>query len=463
MVSSTRSSGTPRAQRKKAPPPSSPRKKAKKPVKPRTKTGTTNEQATSSGGNTASPPPSLPTSSGLPAGGALPPVTAAQPLAPPPTGLMGHPSAAVPFFAGHPGAFHALAAQMAMAGGSALPSGFNSNPRFFAHQPQFGPSINDVRSNGPAGSVLGYPYSFPIDPALLGYPPSAHPPAVVTESPANPYPSNGTTGVVHGDRLPPVHEAEEEEEEPEDGANEQEGRGQESPTSQDIQSSSETAPITPREDDDVDMGDEGQSGGEGELESQGPGDQTTLVKEKKKRVYPSDSNPTKGLIKGVGRGDHPVEMARKRGLKPIPLCQKSASRIFSDISREIMTRSEDLSNRTGSWIYVAMHHPGATLPFVHFASRRLRKEVPDELAKVHQEVSHMMKLLTRGSRTHSLDNVREKEEALRIAAEATRQAEEAVERARQADERARRAESVAEGYKRDLDANRRVMSTLVSD
>ncbi|RXW11581.1 hypothetical protein EST38_g14276 [Candolleomyces aberdarensis] len=153
-------------------------------------------------------------------------------------------------------------------------------------------------------------------------------------------------------------------------------------------------------------------------------------------------------------------MARKRGLKMIPKTQRSASRIFNDASREILTRCEDLSNRTASWIYIAMHHPGASVPFLHFASRRIRKEAPDELAKIHQEVSSMMKLLKRADRTHSLEQEREKLEAHRMAAEAVKQAEEANKQAAEASDRATRAELESERLRRELEARNKIFYSM---
>ncbi|RXW13467.1 hypothetical protein EST38_g12387 [Candolleomyces aberdarensis] len=180
---------------------------------------------------------------------------------------------------------------------------------------------------------------------------------------------------------------------------------------------------------------------------------------KKKRVYPSDSKPKEGYIDGVSCGDHPVDMARKQGLEPLPKTQRSASRLFNDTSREILTWCEDLANRSASWIYIAMHHPAATLPFTHFASRRIRKEAPEELAKIHQEVSSIMRLLKRTDRTHSLDNERETEEACRMAAEATK-AQEASQQAQEASERAARAELETERLRRELAARNKVISDL---
>ncbi|KAJ2935593.1 hypothetical protein H1R20_g1501, partial [Candolleomyces eurysporus] len=141
------------------------------------------------------------------------------------------------------------------------------------------------------------------------------------------------------------------------------------------------------------------------------GTSTSTGKTKKKRIYPSDKNPFFGVIEGVGRGNTLLKMARRRKLK------------------SIYTAQEDVSNRTASWLYVAMHNPGATQPFTHFASRRLRLEAPDDLQKIHKQVLSLMTVLKWADRSHSFQSQKEKEEAIHQLKEATERAEVAVSKA----------------------------------
>ncbi|KAJ2928051.1 hypothetical protein H1R20_g9041, partial [Candolleomyces eurysporus] len=150
---------------------------------------------------------------------------------------------------------------------------------------------------------------------------------------------------------------------------------------------------------------------------------------KKKRVYPSDRNPFFGVIEGVGRGNTMLKMARRRKLKAVYTAQGVSSARWRVLCRELMTRAEDISNRTASWLYVAMHNPGASQPFTHFASRRLRLEAPEDLQKIHKQVSSLMTVLKRADRSHSFQSQKEKEEAIQQLKEATERAEAAASKA----------------------------------
>ncbi|KAJ2929917.1 hypothetical protein H1R20_g7194, partial [Candolleomyces eurysporus] len=147
---------------------------------------------------------------------------------------------------------------------------------------------------------------------------------------------------------------------------------------------------------------------------------------KKKRVYPSDKNTLHGHIEGVGRGNCMIKMTRKCQLKAIYTNQRTLSASFRALTRDFMTRAEDIANRTASWLYVAIHNPGASQPFTHFASRRLRLEAPDDLQKIHQQVASLMTVLKRADRSHSFQSKKEKEEAIQKMKEATERAEKAT-------------------------------------
>ncbi|KAJ2928407.1 hypothetical protein H1R20_g8708, partial [Candolleomyces eurysporus] len=174
---------------------------------------------------------------------------------------------------------------------------------------------------------------------------------------------------------------------------------------------------------------------------------------KKKRVYASDKNPHHGYIEGVGRGNRMIKMARKRKLKVVYTDQHTSSMNWRRLTRDFMTRAEDVANRTASWLYVAIHNPAASQPFTHFASRRLRLEAPDDLQKIHQQVASLMTVLKRADRSHSLQSEKEKEKVLQKMQEATDKAEKAM-------EQVAKAESEAQRLREELDARNKVLYDL---
>ncbi|KAJ2911559.1 hypothetical protein MD484_g8856, partial [Candolleomyces efflorescens] len=433
-------STVPRPQRGKAKAPAKPvlPKKAKKPANPR--------KSKNSSVASENPGPAPPASG--------PPLHLSG-YAPQPA----HPAPVHPSVAGtglHPSHFHPLATQMNFA------SGANVDPRFlFANQPH---SVHSSQTaQGPPGYAIGgapghfhpFPYQFPIDPALLGYPASlssAAPPGAVPHSPPQTSTPPALDATAEGVNAGSVEGG------PGDFEGQAEAASDGGPHLMEEESASDQ-PATDGARDNTDAEPQETTTAAGFA----GGSANSTPKEKKKRVYPSDVNPQEGVIDGVGRGDCPVDnMARKRSLKPLPKTQTSASKVFNDTTREILTRCEDLANRTASWIYVAMHHPGAKVPFTHFASRRVRKEAPEELQRIHKEVSNMMKTLARADTTVSLQHIRESAEAQRAAEEAAKQAEEAAQRAQEADERASRAEQENARLRQQLDARNKVISSLYS-
>lgn len=59
--------------------------------------------------------------------------------------------------------------------------------------------------------------------------------------------------------------------------------------------------------------------------------------------------------------------------------------------------------RTGSWVYIAVQHPAAKKPFVHFASAKLRREHPRGLARVHAEMTNVMSSLGMANQRQLVD------------------------------------------------------------
>jgi hypothetical protein len=84
----------------------------------------------------------------------------------------------------------------------------------------------------------------------------------------------------------------------------------------------------------------------------------------------------------------------------------------------VSLQAESVSNRTTSWLYIAMHNPRASQPFTHFASRRLRLKAPEDLQKIHKQVSSLMTVLKWADRSHSFQSQKEKEQVVQQLKEA---------------------------------------------
>ncbi|KAF6749098.1 hypothetical protein DFP72DRAFT_797934, partial [Ephemerocybe angulata] len=153
-----------------------------------------------------------------------------------------------------------------------------------------------------------------------------------------------------------------------------------------------------------------------------------------RRVYPSNTNPIYGFVKGVARGSVPYDLARTRAMKSPYSTRRDATRGYDVQTRDILTRCEALADRTSSWVYLAMQHPGSKTPFLSFASRKLRREVPEELVKIHKDVGAMMVLVKHSDRAQQLDVERMQLEATEKVVAAQDVAASALEEARVARE-----------------------------
>ncbi|KAF6758697.1 hypothetical protein DFP72DRAFT_1064801 [Ephemerocybe angulata] len=156
---------------------------------------------------------------------------------------------------------------------------------------------------------------------------------------------------------------------------------------------------------------------------------STSSSPKKKRITPSAVNAVHGFVNGACRGSKPTEVPRTRAVEPPFVTRKEASRAFRAQTKDLLTRAESVADRSAAWVYIAMQQPGAKKPFVHFASRKIRREAPKELEQVHITVSGMMALLMRGDRAKDLETVREHmetEEKLKKAELAATEAERAA-------------------------------------
>ncbi|EAU81813.1 hypothetical protein CC1G_10416 [Coprinopsis cinerea okayama7 len=116
------------------------------------------------------------------------------------------------------------------------------------------------------------------------------------------------------------------------------------------------------------------------------------------RRQPSGRNATWGVVEGAGRGSEPYPIHRVRELKPVISSQRKATKDLDRWTADLLSRCESISTRTGCWLYLAMQHPASRTPFVHFTSRKLRKDAPEHVRKIHNEVRLTMNALTRADR-----------------------------------------------------------------
>ncbi|KAF6763283.1 hypothetical protein DFP72DRAFT_1060457 [Ephemerocybe angulata] len=130
----------------------------------------------------------------------------------------------------------------------------------------------------------------------------------------------------------------------------------------------------------------------------------------------SGSNAKYGWINGAGCGNSSVDIARTyEPEKPYPTVDL-ATRAFKRMAYSVLSKTELVAVRTGSWAYVAIHNPGSTSSFFHYSSPRFRRDHPAGLAVVHKAVSDAMRAMVRGNtrvRTEEADAEQKKlEEAL---------------------------------------------------
>ncbi|KAF6749910.1 hypothetical protein DFP72DRAFT_1072818 [Ephemerocybe angulata] len=149
------------------------------------------------------------------------------------------------------------------------------------------------------------------------------------------------------------------------------------------------------------------------------------------RAYASNANPVHGMIKGVCRGNDVTSMARTRAPKS-PFKNTADAQTFCEYNvRDLFSRVESLAESTNAWAYIAIQHPWSRTPFLHYTSRKLRKEAPNDVAVLHRDVSRIMSQVKRADRSRLLELVKTKdaaEEAARAAEERALRAEQEVER-----------------------------------
>ncbi|KAH6912407.1 hypothetical protein BKA70DRAFT_1423105 [Coprinopsis sp. MPI-PUGE-AT-0042] len=166
------------------------------------------------------------------------------------------------------------------------------------------------------------------------------------------------------------------------------------------------------------------------------------------RLRLSNLHPIFGLVDGAGRGGSILEIARQRELEAPFNFVSDATRKYEGWVKDLLTRCESISSRTGCWLYLAIQHPNSRTPFTHFTSRKLRNEAPEQVTSIHSLASQMMAALTRADR-------RSKVEAEMAKVEAEKKAVEQGERADAAERRLASLEA-------EMEARERLLAELVA-
>ncbi|KAF6765755.1 hypothetical protein DFP72DRAFT_1058312 [Ephemerocybe angulata] len=141
---------------------------------------------------------------------------------------------------------------------------------------------------------------------------------------------------------------------------------------------------------DVEEGPEADEQGAGADHQKGP----TMAPIRGRHV--SSANALHGWLDGVGCGDHPVEMPRMHATKPV-LTAAAATKAYRGMANSLISKAEHVAIRTGSWVYVAIQHPRSGTSFLHYGSRKFRREYPKGLADVHKAMTHFMSTVVIGN------------------------------------------------------------------
>ncbi|KAF8170160.1 hypothetical protein BJ912DRAFT_1066693 [Pholiota molesta] len=92
---------------------------------------------------------------------------------------------------------------------------------------------------------------------------------------------------------------------------------------------------------------------------------------KSKRIRATASNARFGHVEGVCRGFTPHNVYRKHAV-PEPIAEGArASKTFLE---KMNSLCEDISIKTGAWLFVGAQHPGATGGSINYSSPRLRRD-----------------------------------------------------------------------------------------
>ncbi|KAF8203234.1 hypothetical protein BJ912DRAFT_348887 [Pholiota molesta] len=95
---------------------------------------------------------------------------------------------------------------------------------------------------------------------------------------------------------------------------------------------------------------------------------------KSKRIRATASNARFGHVEGVCRGFTPHNVYRKHAVPdPIPEGAR-ASKTFLEKMNSLVEQCEDISLKTGAWLFVGAQHPGATGGSINYSSPRLRRD-----------------------------------------------------------------------------------------
>ncbi|KAK7016723.1 hypothetical protein VNI00_018857 [Paramarasmius palmivorus] len=151
------------------------------------------------------------------------------------------------------------------------------------------------------------------------------------------------------------------------------------------------------------------------------------------RWRPSLSNAKYGFVDGVKRGSDEWKVARKTEQKTILPTTSDCHKRFGDNMQAIVRlvgdtsitplpkKAEEMSDETGAWVYVAAQMPTARHEYVHYESKRLRREARPQVNELNAHAHRMFRALVNSRRKNvleaELESARTREHAEAVARE----------------------------------------------
>lgn len=92
------------------------------------------------------------------------------------------------------------------------------------------------------------------------------------------------------------------------------------------------------------------------------------------------------------------------------LDSKDASKTFLDKMNRLVERAEDISVKTGCWLFIGAQHPGGAGATIHYTSPRLLRDAPDHAGEIVNDYHQLMSNLLQARRLEAL-NISQKYQA----------------------------------------------------
>lgn len=106
-----------------------------------------------------------------------------------------------------------------------------------------------------------------------------------------------------------------------------------------------------------------------------------------------------------------VEVLQRHALPSPSRDSVAASKDFLEGMHRVLEKAEDVSTKTGCWLFVGAQHPAAAGGTIHFSSLRLVRDAPDDAENLANDFNSLMASLLRSRRSDALDACKKLEEA----------------------------------------------------